>query len=735
MRLSFPRFADNRSRMIAVAIILVFIFLLIFLGDRYGDVRSDDPRGGNLFIFFLININLLLLTVLIVLLTRNAIKLIYESRRRTFGYRLRTRLVVIFVGFSLVPTLLLFYVATGFINDSIEYWFHLNLDRVVEGSVSISQDYYSTMTERVKILAQRVSDRIGVLEPDENILEIFENLRRDYALSSIEIYDAEGQSLVRAWDGISPQDITGSQGGLVQNAIIGRVVDSIVRVDKGELVKGAAPIATREGQGAVVVSIHLTETVRTKADLITETYREYTEMKLQKGPIRANYLAYLLLLTMLILFSASWLGFYIARGITVPIGLLAEGTERVASGDLSTRVNIQASDEIGVLVQAFNRMTEQLQSGRSDLEAAHEDLRVAYAINEERRAYIETVLQNIGAGVVTIDMAGRITTFNNAVENIFSIRAEEVLGKRYDRLLRPEHGRILERILNELEKGRRKNVRREVPLVFRGAAMVLSLNVSALEDPEGETIGFVIVLEDMTKLVNAQKKAAWSEVAKRIAHEIKNPLTPIKLSAERIRRKFAEQGDKDVIRVVRESTDSIIREVDAMRNLVDEFSRFARLPVIRSVPNDLNEVVQEALGPYQEGHAVGRKIDLHLEAGLPQVSFDREQMKRVLVNLIENAVRAIQDRGEGGVEVSTGLLGDEGMAAVVVADEGVGIPLETRERIFDPYFSTKNDGMGLGLAIAMRIVEEHGGTIHFEENNPRGSTFVVKIPVDVERNV
>ena len=732
MRLSLPRLTDNRSRWIAIAVILVFIGLLVLLGDRYRDIQSGDPRGCNLFIFVLININLLLLTVLILLLTRNAIKLIYEGKRKVFGYRLRTRLVVILVGFSLVPTLLLFYVAKGFIDDSIEYWFHLDLDQVVESSVTISQDYYTTLSGRVMVLAQRVGDRIDIPGLEGNLQEKIDELRKDYALSAIEVFDPEGLLLVRAWDGISPQEFTDRQSDLVRDALVGRVVDGIVRVEKGELIKGAAPVQTRGGQGAVVVSLHLVETIREKAGFIAGTYRAYTEMKLQKKPIRTNYMAYLLLLTMLILFSATWLGFYIARRITVPIGLLAEGAEKVAAGDLSARVDVDASDEVEVLVQAFNRMTGQLESGRHELEAAHEDLGKAYAENEERRAYIETVLRNIGAGVVTIDMSGRITTFNNAVENIFSIKAEDVLGRLYDRLLRPEHSRVLEKMLKELRYGSARSVRQEIPLVLGGAVLILLVNASALKDGDGETIGFVIVMEDMTKLVNAQKKAAWSEVAKRIAHEIKNPLTPIKLSAERIRRKLLGKLEKGDDRILAESTESIIREVDGIRGLVNEFSQFARMPVLSSVPGDLNETVREAVGPYLDSRVVGHNIELDLAEGLPQVSFDREQMRRVLVNLIENAVRAVNVRGAGGVVVSTRFLEDEGMAAVAISDEGVGIPSDMKEKIFDPYFSTKEDGTGLGLAIALRIVEEHGGTITFEDNAPEGSVFRVKVPVGME---
>jgi two-component system nitrogen regulation sensor histidine kinase NtrY len=336
--------------------------------------------------------------------------------------------------------------------------------------------------------------------------------------------------------------------------------------------------------------------------------------------------------------------------------------------------------------------------------------------------------------VVTIDTSGQIKTFNKAAENIFSVRPEDVLDRRYETLLRPEHSRVVERMLRQLEEGRVRTVRQEIPIMVRGKAMILSLNASNLVDANSETIGFVIVMEDLTELVNAQKKAAWSEVAKRIAHEIKNPLTPIKLSAERIRRKLLGRLERADDRVIDESTESIIREVEGMRGLVDEFSQFARMPILRSVPGDINVVVREAVGPYM-GSAAPERIALHLSENLPQVSFDAEQMRRVVVNLLENAVRAVHDRGQGIIDVDTGFTEEEGMIAVEVSDEGVGIPSEMRERIFDPYFTTKSDGTGLGLAIAMRIVEEHGGTITFSENKPQGSIFRVMIPVNIEPDV
>jgi len=719
------RFRDNRSRWTAIVVILLLIGLVLFFGGRYKSMRNLDPRGGNLFIFFLININIILLTVLVFLLARNAIKLFYEGRARVFGYHLRTRLVIIFVGFSLIPTILLFFVARGFINDSIEYWFNPNIDQVVEGALSVSRDYYSTLTDRSRVLAQRVSGRLQTPPEGKDLENLLEELRRDYALSMVDLFDPEGLFIARAWDGTSPQNFVDNQSSLVQNALVGRVIDSVGRADKGEYIRASAPVPLSAGQGAVVVSLHLSEEVRLKSESLSRTYRGYTEMKLQERPIRLNYLAYLLFITLLILFSAVWLGFYLARGITVPIGLLAEGTAKVASGDLTVRIKSEATDEIGILVQAFNRMTE-------ELDGANRNLEKAYRENEQRRSYIETVLRNVGTGVISMDLTGRVNTFNRAAEKMFNVKAEDILERPYTRVLTQEHAALIDGILSELREERVARIRREVPVVVQGTPLILFITVSVMEDALGKNIGTVFVIEDMTMLVNAQRKAAWSEAAKRIAHEIKNPLTPIQLSAERIRRRLVGRLNDADDRVLREGTDAIVREVDAMRHLVDEFSQFARLPALKPVPGDINKAVQEAVALFRVVGEQGGSVEISLAANLPSVSFDDEQMRRVIINLLDNAIRAVRDRGEEGVvRVSTSIM-DEGMVTVSVSDNGSGIPTDLMDRIFDPYFSTREDGTGLGLAIAQRIVEEHGGRLDCVPGSLGGAVFTIQIPVDVD---
>lgn len=732
MKLPVFRIKDARTRATAIAVLLLAIAVLLFYGGRYRELQSAAPKGGNLFIFFLINLNILLVTALIFLLARNAIKLYYEGRQRVFGYHLRTKLVLIFVGFTLIPTVLLFFVARGFITDSIDFWFNLDVEHAMENAVSVTQEYYSTMTGRTRTMAQKVSQRLGTVREGKELQDLVEELRRDYALSTVEVFGTNGEQMARSWDDQVPQMITDPRDSLVMNGIVGRVTDNIVSAEKGEFIKASAQVRTEDGQGAVVVSLHLPEDISAKAEMLAVTYRSWTEMKLQKRPIRMNYVVYLLVLAMLILFSATWLGFYLARGITIPIGKLAEGTEKVASGDLSVRVESESHDEIGILIEAFNRMTEELQTGRRQLEEAHRNLEHAYFENEERRRYTETVLRNVGTGVISIDPQGLINTFNRAAEKMFGVQSEEIMGRHYAKMLSPEHARLIDTLLSEVPERYRGSVKKEIPVIVQGRPLVLLINVSRLDDLEGSPLGTVLVLEDLTKLVDAQKKAAWSEVAKRIAHEIKNPLTPIKLSAERLRRRFHGELDEEKNQLLLECTDSIIREVEGMKSLVDEFSRFARLPALQPVPGNINDTINEAASLFAGRKEITGGLEMDLGEGIPEISYDREQMRRVIINLLENALQAVRDRGEGGVSVSSAFLTAEGMVAVSVADQGVGVADDLRDRIFDPYFSTKKDGTGLGLAITRRVVEEHGGEIAFEPNIPTGSILTVRIPVDIE---
>jgi len=461
-----------------------------------------------------------------------------------------------------------------------------------------------------------------------------------------------------------------------------------------------------------------------KASDIATGITEYKQMKMLKNPIKGIYVMLFLMVTLVIIFAAVWVGVNMARRITVPIQELAQGTRAVASGHLDYRVQVEADDEIGMLVESFNRMTEDLRRGEVELTETNRHLQQTNIELNQRRAYMETVLESIGAGVLSVDAEGRINTVNRAASRMLDFDPTEALHRHYRAVFAAQPLAPLRHLMDRMVQEGRGTVNEQVTLSLLGRGATLVVNVSSLRDRGGQYLGMVVVFDDITKLIRAQQAMAWGEAARRIAHEIKNPLTPIKLSTQRLRKKFAE-GSTEFSDIFDQCTQAIIHEVDALKTLVDEFSRYARMPTSYPRPGDLHALIEKVLNLYS---GVSRQILLtaDLDPQVPPVNLDPDHMKRALVNLVDNAVAAVGEAG--GICLKTRYLVDEGKVRLEVTDTGPGIPPEDRERLFLPYFSTKKSGTGLGLAIVYRIVTEHSGTIRVEEGHPRGTRMIMEFP-------
>jgi two-component system nitrogen regulation sensor histidine kinase NtrY len=418
----------------------------------------------------------------------------------------------------------------------------------------------------------------------------------------------------------------------------------------------------------------------------------------------------LLMVTLLIIFSATWFGFHLAKDITVPIKEMAEATHRIASGDLNFRIQMKAADEIGMLVQSFNQMTQDLHVSRMEL--------------EQRKKYMEIVLKNVAAGVISIDEKGRITTVNTPAEQMLEVSAEAILDKDFSSVLDREFVEPIEELSLEMKSSQRDSIEKQIALTLKGKSLSLLINLTALKDEEGAPMGVVAVFDDLTQLIKAQRMAAWREVARRIAHEIKNPLTPIQLSAERLRKRYLEKLQEDGT-VFDECTRTIIKQVEELKSMVNEFSNFARMPAAVPAPNHLNEIIQETLILFQEAHKHVRFEFIPHE--LPVLNIDREQMKRVMINLIDNSITATGSNGE--VRIQTHYDPKLQTVRLEVSDNGVGITDEDKRRLFEPYFSTKKSGTGLGLTIVNTIIADHHGYIRVHDNEPKGTTFLIDLPV------
>jgi two-component system nitrogen regulation sensor histidine kinase NtrY len=494
----------------------------------------------------------------------------------------------------------------------------------------------------------------------------------------------------------------------------------------GEFVRAGLLIRDGAGKpvGVLIASDFLSSDLSRHARRIAEAYEDYSKLRVLKGPLEGVYLSLFLMMTLMILVSATWLGFYLAKRITRPVGMLAAGAKEIGAGHLDHRIEPETRDEFGSLVEAFNSMAGELATSQRRLERTRVEMERKNSELDERRRYIETVLERIATGVVSIGADGRISTINSAASRLLDVDpatvgspVEEVFGR--DDLL------PLAALVRSVTAGSGKPAAQEVALAREGREIHLAAAATALQGEEGAHEGTVLVFDDVTPLVRTQRVAAWRDVARRLAHEIKNPLTPIQLSAERMRRHFG--GAPEATRaLVDECTVTIVGEVESLKALVDEFAQFARMPAPRAIPASLNGVLAETLALYN-GLFKHIQIDRRFAAALPPVRLDVEQIRRVVINLVDNAIEAMAN-APGVITVETQHDPGNAVVRLVIADDGPGVPPAEREKLFMPYYSTKGRGSGLGLAIVRRIVAEHGGSIEVGDNSPRGSRFVIELP-------
>jgi len=493
---------------------------------------------------------------------------------------------------------------------------------------------------------------------------------------------------------------------------------------------GWFPLKTEKNKiGVVAVGYYLSRSLTQDIRSAALAFDDYRQKEILKKPIANSYIAMFAIVTILVIFAAMWFGFQLAKEITIPIRQLAEGTKEVSSGNLDfhmdIKVNDKSEDEIGILVDSFNKMTNDIKVKEIALQDKNRSLQKTNRELDLRRNYIETVLENIGTGVISCDRWGRITTINAAAEEMLYMKVSDFTGKLYKDVFATAKLDPLRRILLELEEMQEISVEEEVNLNIKGEVFTFMVNVSQLFDNQKSQIGLVMVLENTTELVRAQRVAAWREVARRIAHEIKNPLTPIKLSAQRLKKKYFQDGSEDS-EIFRSCVDTIIQEVDDLKNMVNEFSNFARMPSFNPVDVNIKDLANETISLYKTSMR-NVKINIINTESVPQLKLDPDQIKRVFINLIDNAIESMGGKGEINVQID--YLRELQTVKIEISDNGTGIPPNIKERLFMPYFSTKKRGTGLGLAIVNSIISEHRGYIRVKDNKPQGTIFVIELPV------
>jgi len=507
----------------------------------------------------------------------------------------------------------------------------------------------------------------------------------------------------------------------------GKKVHSITtNVVDGELLRTIATVpfgAARETAiGFVALTNRIPPGLSHDMDSISRGYEQYQQIKLLKQPIKVSYYITLSIVALLVVFCAVWFGFYLAKSISIPIMELAQGTRKVAEGNLNVSIPPVADDEIGSLVDSFNKMTRDLKSGREQLEDSANKLKDQNVEIEKRRQYMEIVLKNVSAGVITLDADGLINTVNTSAEKMLQLSAGEVLNQSYAKLLSGRYLRLANEITESLSASKTNTLEMPIRATIQGRPRSFMAHVNELKDESDRHMGIVMVFDDLTELEKAQRMAAWREVARRIAHEVKNPLTPISLSAQRLKRKYAERIDDAIFD---ECTRTIIDHVDLIRNVVNEFSAFARFPTAAPRSCELPPIIEETVALYREG-LQEVIFSINFDNTIPLLNLDRQQIKQALINLVDNAVAAVKQSGQISITVSHDSILNQ--VRIEVADDGPGISDEDKTRLFEPNFSTKKSGMGLGLTIVSTIITDHHGMIRVQDNQPHGAKFVIELP-------
>jgi len=714
----------KRRKREAVVIFVTVIMLaaLTFFEVQLPEVSPEYPLGSNIFFFLLININIILLGLLVFLVVRNLVKLIFERRRRILGSGLQMRLVLAFVALSLVPSVLLFVISGGLLTRSFDRWFDAKVESALQGALEIGQTYYQNSANNAIFYARQLSrsiSREALFEPRQvsALKDFVRQKQQEYNLGTVALFSPDGEPFVVAFNDQVPTGVAvRPPGEFLTRALRGLEVTTTQTLGDGDVIRGGAPVYDPDKRiiGVVAVDYFVPRSVSKRASEISQSYEGYKHLTFLKAPVKNSYILTLFLITLVLILTATWCGIFLSRGIIVPIQKLAEGTHEVAQGNWDYRIEAGGDDEIGVLMNSFNHMTSDLKRIKLEL--------------ERRGMAVEMLLANIAAGVVSVDPQGKITTWNKATERMLGVRAEAAVGRLYRDVFSTDALRPIREIVDSV-KGQ-QNVEREIKITLPQQMLTALVSAAALCDEDGSRLGIMIFLEDITQIQQVERMEAWREVARRIAHEIKNPLTPIQLSAERLRKRYAETLQADGA-ILDKCTSTIIQQVEELKTLVNEFSQFARLPSAQLTAADLNEVVNEALFLFKEGH---NGIDFQFRAGaIPRVRLDREQMKRVLINLLDNAVAAVD--GQGEIRLSTGYDSGRGIVTLEIADNGCGLAPELRGKIFEPYFSTKQNGTGLGLTIVSQIIEDHRGYIRALPNQPRGSRFTIELPAVEEMGV
>lgn len=715
------------TRLIVAAFVLFFIvFVILRLYFEESKNFSPPALKSNTVIFGLWIIIILFGLTFLFILARNILKMYLERNQGGVAHSFKNRLVFFFIAFSIVPTLLLFYFATDVISQSIEQWFKAPIENIMQDVEEVKTNYYGNINEDLRHYSNLIAAMIQQkrMYADENKIFLMNKLKEkmlEYKLDVVTLYRNSKDVYTLCHPRIPIQEYKDLPLNVVYRGLGGAGFTTVDTLKSAELIRNGVAFDIEQGDKMLIITgkyfpDSYTRSLNTLAGMVSK----HKQMRVLRDPVKNTYILLFLFITILIIFSASWLGFYLAKGITVPIEKLVMATSEIAKGNLDVRIDYETKDEFNTLINEFNRMAIDLKDNRDKLNRRTIELR-------HRRSIIETILKNITTGVMALNLRGDIMVINNEAARMLSLDPETAVRKNYAEVISESiYGDILA-LVKKAFAARFKLIEKEIDVKLQGKYINLAVKITQLRNPINSRFsGLLVVLTDLTELIKAQRMLVWREVAKRIAHEIKNPLTPIQISSQRILRSLDQPPGK-FRAIVEDSLNIITQELDSIKNLAEEFANFARLPEIKFSQGDINEILEKLVAVYTSVYQ-NVQFKAAFDVDLPAlVKLDVEQIKRVFVNILDNALQAMGNQGE--IEIVTRYNAESRFLTVEIADNGPGISDEDKQKVFQPYFSKKSQGgTGLGLAIAHNIIEEHNGMISISDNPPHGVRFTIELP-------
>ncbi len=737
---SLPFFGTVGKRFWIASSVIAFLLLTtvmeIYLREL--NVRSSE-FGSNILVFLVVNLNVIILAALGLVIIRNLWKLYSERKVKVIGSRFKQKIVFSFLLVAIIPSAFLFWIASGFIYSTVNNWFQFEFERAMTQSSFIGQKYFESVKERTLLFSENISRRIEFALAEEEgsnrVDTLLQEKVKEYGLVSLVVYDSDLQQRYTSLYPPEEEPPVKELEPLFEHVLKGASSEgTVIQRGNSDIVYGITPVHLAQGtRGAVLACLRISPSIAGLTTDLNNSINNFNQLKLHKNPLKFSYIITFLLIFLFILLGAIWFALYLSRGLTVPIANLLDGTRQMATGELNIEVEKGNDAELNLLVDSFNEMVSTLKEYRRKSEEAHREL-------ELKVDYIETVLNNVTAGVVTIDNDGRVQTINNSALEILHLpEGREYKNKHFKTVLNLHDFGVIKRMIREFFPSGSDYVSREIDLNIESTKRHIIVQLSLLHDASGEAYGTLCVFEDVTDLLANKEIAAWQDVARSIAHEIKNPLMPIQLNAERLQRKFKENKEEFEL-LFPTSSQIIIEETVRLKRMVNEFSEFARMPAVHKEKANLSEVIAQTVQLYEVAER-----DIRFVTELPKeaviCSFDADQIKRVLINLIKNSIEAFGELSkeqpeaeeetaqERVIAIIVRKQTEEGKIEIYFSDTGRGVDKKIAERLFKPYVTTKKQGTGLGLAMVQRIIHEHGGEITLLRSRT-GTVFRILLPTE-----